>query len=157
MSLRILASMAVFIGGGAAWSIGCGGGAPPFKPVADTKLLMQSVIDPSADIVWDSVKTIVTAAGTEEIRPRTDAEWIAVRNSAITLAESGNLLMIIPRAKDDGEWMTRSRELIDASQAAVRAAESKNAERLFTVGGDIYDACTHCHQRYMSAIVNANK
>ena len=61
------------------------------------------------------------------------------------------------RAKDAGAWMTLSQELIDASQSAVRAAESKNADRLFTVGGDIYEACSHCHQKYMDAIVNANK
>src|SRR5688572_10725767 len=44
--------------------IGCGGTqkAPPFKPVADTKLLMESVIDPAADLVWDSVRTIITVA-----------------------------------------------------------------------------------------------
>ncbi len=152
--IRIRSLMAVVV---AVWSFGCGPAPPPFKPIADTKLLMQSVIDPNADIVWESVKTIVTAAGTEEIRPRTDADWTIVRNSAITLAESGNLLMMVPRAKDGGEWMTRARELIDASQAAIRAAEAKNADRLFTVGGDIYDACSRCHQAYMDAIVNANK
>jgi len=136
---------------------GCGAQPPPFRPVADTKLLMQSVVDPNADVIWESVKTIITAQGTEEIKPRTDGEWTAVRNSAVTLAESGNLLMMSPRAKDACAWMTLSQELIDASQSAVRAAESKNADRLFTVGGDIYEACSHCHQKYMDAIVNANK
>ena len=135
----------------------CGSQPPPFKPVADTKLLMQAVVDPNADVIWDAVKTIITARGTEEVRPRSDAEWTAVRNSAIALAESGNLLMIAPRAKDAGDWMRLSQELIDTSQSAIRAAESKDADRLFTVGGEIYDACSHCHQKYMDAIVNANK
>lgn len=135
----------------------CGPPPPPFRPVADTKLLMQSVVDPSADAIWESVKTIITAAGTEEIRPHTDAEWTAIRNSAVALAESGNLMMIAPRAKDGGEWMVRAQELITASEAAIRAAEAKNADRLFMVGGDIYDACSHCHQKYMDAIVNANR
>jgi len=138
-------------------SFGCGAPPPPFKPVADTKLLMQSVVDPNADVIWDSVKTIITAQGTEEIRPASDAEWTAVRNSAVALAESGNLMMMAPRARDGGEWMARSQELIAASEAAMRAAESKNADRLFSVGGDIYDACSRCHQQYMDAIVNANK
>jgi hypothetical protein len=136
---------------------GCGAQPPPFKPVADTKLLMQSVVDPNADVIWESVKTIITAEGTDEIRPRTEADWTAVRNSAVALAESGNLLMMAPRAKDGGEWMARAQELVDTSQSAMRAAEAKNADRLFTVGGDIYDACSHCHQQYMDAIVNANK
>ena len=130
---------------------------PPFKPVADNKLLMQAVVDPNADIVWDSVKTIVTAKGTEDIRPRTEEQWTAVRNAAVALTESGNLLMLVPRAKDGGEWMKRSQELINTGEAAIRAIDAKNADRLFTVGGDIYEACSSCHRQYMEAIVNANK
>jgi hypothetical protein len=130
---------------------------PPFKPVADTKLLMQSVVDPTADEIWDSVRTIITKEGTEEIRPHTPEQWLAVRNHAVALAESGNLLMMVPRAKDGGEWMQRSRELVDTSERAIRAADARNADELFTAGGDIYQACSNCHQKYMEAIVNANK
>jgi hypothetical protein len=130
---------------------------PPFKPIADNKLLMQSMIDPNADFIWDAVKTIITSKSTEHIRPKTDAEWVAVRNAAVALAESGNLLMLVPRAKDGGEWMKRSQELITTGEEAIRAADAKNAERLFTVGGDIYEACSNCHRQYMDAIVNANK
>jgi len=130
---------------------------PPFKPVADNKLLMQAVVDPMADVIWDSVKTIVTAKGTEDFRPKTEEEWTAVRNAAVALTESGNLLMLVPRAKDGGEWMKRSQELITTGEAAIRAIDAKNADRLFTVGGDIYEACSSCHRQYMEAIVNANK
>lgn len=138
---------------------GCGNdpAPPPFKPVADTKLLMQALVDPTADEIWDSVRTIITDKGSEEIRPRTNAEWDAVRNHAVALAESGNLLMMVPRAKDGGEWMKRAQELVDTSERAIRAAEAKNAEQLFTVGGEIYESCSNCHQKYMDAIVNANK
>ena len=143
---------------GAVLFVGCGGPTPPpFKPVVDNKLLMQSVIDPNADIVWDAVKDILTVEGEEKIRPKGDEGWTAVRNAAIALTESGNLLMMVPRAKDGGEWMKRSQELIDTGQAAMQAAEAKNADRLFTIGGDIYEACSNCHRKYMEAIVNANK
>ena len=143
---------------GVVFVAGCGGPEPPpFKPLADNKLLMQAVIDPSADIVWDAVKTIDTKDGTEEIRPRNEEEWTAVRNAAVTLAESGNLLMMVPRARDGGEWMKMAQQMIDTSEAAIKAAEAKNPERLFTVGGDIYESCSACHQKYMDAIVNANK
>ena len=118
---------------------------------------MQSVIDPNADAVWDAVKTIVTKDGTEEIRPKTDQEWAAVRNAAVTLAESGNLLMLVPRAKNSGEWMKRAQELIDTGEAAMRAADAKSADRLFSAGGDVYDACSNCHRQYLDAIVNADK
>jgi hypothetical protein len=139
-------------------SSACGGPTPPpFKPVADTKLLMQAVVDPNADLIWDAVKVIMTKEGDENIRPKTDEQWIAVRNAAISVAESGNLLMMVPRAKDGGEWMQRAQEMIAAGEEAIKAAEAKNADKLFTVGGDLYDSCSNCHRKYLDAIVNANK
>ncbi len=65
--------------------------------------------------------------------------------------------MMVPRAKDGDEWMKRAQELIDTSERAIRAAEARNADQLFTVGGEIYESCSNCHQKYMDAIVNANK
>jgi hypothetical protein len=138
---------------------GCSRGPepPPFRPVVDTKLLMQAVVDPNADVIWDAVKTIDTPAGTEELRPKNEEEWIAVRNSAVAVAEAGNLLMLVPRAKDGNEWMKRAQEMIDTGERAIRAADAKNPQQLFTIGGDIYEACSNCHRQYMDAIVNANK
>ena len=47
---------------------GCSGPTPPpFRPVVDNKLLMQAVVDPNADLLWDAVKTIVSTEGTESI------------------------------------------------------------------------------------------
>ena len=65
--------------------------------------------------------------------------------------------MLVPRAKNGDDWMKKAQEMIDTGEAAIRAAEAKNADRLFTVGGDIYEACSNCHRQYMDAIVNANK
>jgi hypothetical protein len=137
--------------------VGCGGTqqAPPFKPVADTKLLMESVIDPAADLVWDSVKTIITVGGVEEIRPQTAEQWTAVRNAAMVVTESGNLLMMAPRAKDGDQWMKAAQMMVETGQEAIRAIEKKDADELFVVGGHIYDSCTNCHSKYIDAIVNA--
>src|SRR5258705_13028420 len=119
--------------------VGCGGPAPPpFKPVVDTKLLMQAVVDPNADAIWDAVKSIDTKEGSEEIRPKNEEQWTAVRNAAITVAEAGNLLMLVPRAKDGGEWMKRAQDMVNTGEEAIRAAEAKNADRLFHRGGGIF-------------------
>ena len=138
---------------------GCGGPEPPpFKPLADNKLLMEAIVDPSADIVWEcgeDDRHERRHRGNQAAEPKN--EWMAVRNAAVTLAESGNLLMMVPRAKDGGDWMKWSQQMIDTSEAAIRAVEAKNPERLFTVGGDIYESCTNCHRQYVDAIVNANK
>ena len=45
-----------------AFFMGCGGppapAPPPFKPVADVRTLMVDIIDPSSDVIWDSVGAI---------------------------------------------------------------------------------------------------
>ena len=124
---------------------------PPFKPVADMKQLMVSVLDPAADVVWGSVGTIVSASGTEEHAPKTDEEWAAVKNSAFVISESGNLMMIGNRARDSGEWMRQSQALIEVGMRAVKAAEAKDKDAIFQIGGEIYDVCANCHQTYAVA------
>jgi hypothetical protein len=66
----------------------------------------------------------------------------------LTLAESGNLLMIGDRAQDTREWIRMSQALIDAAGVALKAAEAKNPEALFDAGGEVYQACRQCHLRY---------
>ena len=122
--------------------------APPFHAVVAMKQLMEWVIDPAADVIWDSVKTVMTEKGTQEIAPQTDEQWDAVRNGAATLAESGNLLMIDGRARDGKEWMRAARRLMDAADQARKAAEAKKADALFAAGGVVYNACRACHQQY---------
>ena len=121
---------------------------PPFTPVGDVQQLMEMVIDPAADIVWESVGTIVTLDGTEEIFPRSDEEWSTVRNSAMVLAESGNLLMVGDRSKGEGPWMIMSQALVEAGMVALEAAEAKDPEAVFAVGEQIYNACETCHVLY---------
>ena len=121
---------------------------PPFRPVADVKQLMASVIEPAAEVYWDAVGSITDKNGTVEIAPRTEDEWIAVRNSAYVVAESGNLLMMDPRAKDRGEWIALSQSLIEVARRAIQAAEAKNAKAVFDTGAEVYDACVACHAKY---------
>src|SRR5437870_4709683 len=125
--------------------------APPAsaaRPVLSLKQLMEWVIDPAADAVWDPVKTIITEQGTKEIAPQTQEEWDAVRNGAAMLVESSNLLTMHTRARDQGEWIAATRRLAGAAEKALRAAESKDAAGVFAAGGESYDACSACHRRY---------
>ncbi|MEZ5286766.1 MAG: hypothetical protein R2712_18540 [Vicinamibacterales bacterium] len=127
----------------------CGGAAPPpFRLHADLKRIMASVVDPSADVVWESVGTIDTVDGTQEIRPQSNEEWDAVQNAAWVLVESANALLIGNRPKDTGDWTRFAQEFSDRSLEAARAAEAHDADALFTAGSDIYLACSQCHSEY---------
>jgi len=112
------------------------------------KQLMEWVIDSNADVIWDSVKFITTNEGTKEIFPQTDQEWEAIRNSSATLIEAGNLLMLEGRAKDNAEWVKYAQRLSNTAEVAMKAAQEKNKEALFDAGGNIYNACKACHDKY---------
>ena len=114
---------------------------------------MLNVIDPAADGIWESVGTVMTVDGTFEKFPSTDDEWALVRGAAIQLAESGNLLMLPARSSGSADWIKDAQALIEASGRAVKATEAKDKDALFTIGGDIYDVCTACHQKFMPALV----
>jgi hypothetical protein len=67
---------------------------PEYTPTATVKDLMQSVVDPNADVVWLAVTTVQSNKGTVETRPKTDEEWTKVRHGAVALMEASNLLMV---------------------------------------------------------------
>jgi hypothetical protein len=117
-------------------------------PVLNLKQFMEWVVDPAADVIWDSVKTITTEAGVKEIAPQTDDQWNAVRNAAATLTETGNMLMADGRARDDKQWMVAAKMLTANSEKALKAAQAKNTADLFAAGGEIYGVCAACHGKY---------
>jgi hypothetical protein len=120
----------------------------PYHLTLNVKQLMAWVIEPSADVLWDSVGTVITAEGREEHLPQTDEEWQNVRNHAAMIAESGNLLMMEGRAFDGDRWMKDARGMIDAAKTAIAAAEAKDVQGLFDAGGAVYESCTACHATY---------
>lgn len=145
----------------------------PLRTVATIKDIMDSMVDPSADVLWESVATIVSAAGTEERRPRTDQDWKLVRRHAVILTEATNLLVMEGRhvakpgdksenpgielqpeemekliAEDRPSFVTLAHALHDAGMAALKAIDARNAEGLMDAGEAIDTACESCHLKY---------
>jgi len=112
---------------------------PPFKLVATVSQVMTAIIAPASDIVFHAV------SGT----PRNDAEWKKVQNSALELAESGNLLMLPGRRRDNAEWVKHSQAMIEAAMFALKAAREKNTGNLMIAGDRIIGTCEGCHNKYM--------
>ncbi len=134
---------------------------------------MDSIVDPSADALWNSVATLVSTDGVEEKRPRTEEEWQAVRHNAVALVEATNLLLMRPRAiarpgvksenpgielepgqieqivRADPEAFTRlAHGLHDAAARALQAIDAKDAAGLSDSGETIDVACENCHRKY---------
>jgi hypothetical protein len=146
---------------------------PPYLPTSTIKDLMLSIVDPYADVVWNSVSTVHTRKGTVETMPRTADEWAAVRHGALTLAEGANLLMMPGRrvarpgeksetpgielepeemdvliAKDRESWNKRATALHDAAVAILAAVDAKDPPKVFELGEKIEEACEGCHSQY---------
>ncbi len=153
-SKKILLSVVALV---AAVATGCAPRQPaaaelPFQAVVGEKALMTAVIEPAADHIWDAVGTIIDDQGMTDFQPETDEEWTAVRNASVVVAESGNLLMMGRRARDQGDWLGWSRDLIAAGQMAMNAAQARDRDSLFDAGGAIYVACRGCHESYWIAV-----
>lgn len=133
---------------------------------------MDGMVDPAADIIWDSVATKITTNGKEEKAPHTDEEWATVRRSAIQLLEASNILQIPGRHvakpgqrneqgielqpeqiealinKDRQAWIALAHGLHDSATLALNAADARDPEKVLESGEQIDNACERCHQTY---------
>jgi len=115
------------------------GAALAQEPVATMKQLMVDMIYPASN----EILLVVNRGG-----PSDEKEWTAVRRSAMTLAESGNLLMMRGRARDQGDWMKDAKMLVDAGTAAYKAAEARDPNALARLTEQLDASCTTCHKQY---------
>jgi len=122
---------------------------PPFMPATSVVELMESVIVHAAEVYWDSVSIIVDESGITENFPQTDEEWEEVWSAALSIAESGNLLMMEPRAVDNGAWMEMSAALVQVGAEAAEAALARDPDRVLAMGEQVYNVCLVCHARYI--------
>jgi hypothetical protein len=153
------------------------GSGPVFTPVASVLELMQELVDPIGDEIFESVSVVITAEGSKDTQPRTDKEWFELRNKAIQLAEAGNLLKIprpvapmksIPGVTPENpgpddlspsqvEFLLKrdrrafegfAQKLTDAALVALKAVDTRNVEGLYEAGDAIDQACENCHLNY---------
>lgn len=144
-------------------------------PALSVRELMEHVIDPTADWVFDAAVIDVSHKGTVETKPLTDEDWLKVERGAWLLAESTNLLKIPRRmvpVEDEGKphkpgdpelppeqiqakiekdralWYRYADGLRAAALEAVSTVKARNIDALFKAGNDIDMACEACHLEY---------
>lgn len=153
----------------------CVGGPPEplLQSPATIKDIMDSMVDPSAEFIFDSVAQIADEHGITEKAPHTAEEWKEVRRRAVQLLEAPNLLVMRGRRvarqaeraenpnvelqpeeiqklidTDHAAFSARALVLQDAAAAALRAIDSKDAKGLFAAAGELDKACENCHLHY---------
>ena len=156
--------------------------ADPTRPVATIREVMNSVIDPSVDVVWNAVGSVVDDGKLTDRAPATDEEWAEVRRHALIVSEAANLLVMHDRPvahpgapslapgveltpeeiralidKNPDGWNLYARELQDSLTPALAAIDKKDPVALFEAGERIDATCENCHSTfwYPSAIGGA--
>jgi len=110
----------------------------PYRIVGTMSQLMVDIIFPTSDDLFYIVRK----------PPSNDAEWGAIERSALTLAESANLLLMPGRARDQDKWIADARLLLDAGNLAFKAAKAKDYDAIVALNEQLVTACTTCHQDY---------
>src|ERR1700692_636739 len=67
---------------------------PELLKTATIKDIMDSMVDPNGDFIFESVQQIADEKGVREKAPKTDAEWDEVRHHLFVLIEAPNLLVM---------------------------------------------------------------
>jgi len=143
---------------------------PTYTTIRD---IMDSIIDPSADGVWNAVETVADKEGIHELVPKNEEEWHDVRRAAVRLIEGSNLLMMPGRegapagAKSEAPGVelepaqitaliNKNRKSFNAfaralqviAVEALRASEAKNTDLLLDIGARMDGVCESCHQTF---------
>lgn len=172
--------LAWLLAGTAATLLACTQAAPPrtpvpIEPLASLQDLMNAVIDPAADGVWEAVSEEATAAGAVVHAPRDEAEWAVVRQHAVRLVESAHLLLVPGRAivapgrkvedahvsgisdaaaiehaiaADRGAFAAAVQRLHTAAAGALAAVDRRDTQALLAAGERVEQACESCHRQY---------
>lgn len=151
--------------------------APPQAPdllrQATIKDIMDSMVDPSGEFVFESIQEIADEHGITEKAPKTDEEWEEVRHRLFVLLEAPNLLTMEgrkvarpedrsrnPQVENEPEqvqklldadrpaFIGRARRLQDAAALAIRAVDARDKDALFQAIDGIDKACENCHLHY---------
>jgi len=144
--------------------------APAFTPVLSVKELMENIVDPQADYVFDAVGSDVTPKGIVDITPTTDDDWTKIQRGAYVLAESSNLLKMTRKMAPDGVanrekggpeltpaqieakvkenpalWNSHADTLRTEALKVVEIVKARDAGKLLAAGSAIDQACEACH------------
>lgn len=133
------------------------------KPYASLAQVMRAIPFTASNIIFDAQSSDPGApkkhAGGDSATDKFAAiygGWQQVEQSALALAETANLISIPGRLCENGlpvplgqpDFQKALGMLVDAGQAAYKAAQAKNQEQVIEVSNAVAEACAACHEPY---------
>ena len=115
---------------------------PKLEPVAETKLLMEGLMQANFRGLERNLKQ----------RPADDTAWVYARGQALLMAETGNLLLLRP-PKSGGQdaWLELSIDLREKATRLARLAATKDLDGSRIALADVAVSCNRCHQTFGQA------
>ncbi len=113
--------------------------APGLESYATTRQVMLGLTIPASNLLFQL----------GDNTPKDDAGWEIVVATALTLAESGNLMLTGTRDLHQPEWTDFSQRLIEAAKKTAVAAQAKDVDQVMDAGNELYEVCEACHQKYL--------
>ena len=123
------------VGGGG----GGGGFVPRFEAVAETRLLMEGLMQAN----YRSLNRNLKAA------PGDAQTWGFARGQALLIAETGNLLMLRPpRNNGRDSWMKQATDLREKATDLARQLGAKDFAQSRAALMSLTESCNRCHQTF---------
>lgn len=139
--------------------------------------VMNTLIDPNADVVWEAVGYDASFVDGEVIitenSPESDEDWAALRRNVMAMIEGANSLMIPGRQvappgsttdfpdyeylpnevearlrEDRQSWIGFAQAFQQANLEVLAAIDARDLDAYVEAGGAVDDVCTACHQQY---------
>jgi hypothetical protein len=129
-------------------------------PKAKVKDIMNAIVVPSSTVIFGAVATVTDTTGVHDSKPETDDQWNVVFANAVMLTEAANLLMMPGRTRCLGgaipaqyraDYIQKARELVEAGDEALVAAQKHDVEGISGAGERLDVACDKCHEKYQIA------
>ena len=137
---------------------------PPVKaPVADLNQLMRGLFFPHSNVVFATqrqnpadIKQASEPSTSSDPFTGVFGKWEAVENSALTLTEAADLLLVPGRKCSNGravpvanpDWVRLVNQLREAGMVAYKAAQTKSQEKMIDASEVLNTACAECHNKY---------
>ncbi|MEO5923182.1 MAG: hypothetical protein ABIR70_05075 [Bryobacteraceae bacterium] len=140
---------------------------PTPTPAADLNQLMRGLFFPHSNVVFapqrvnpSDVKRAPEPSAATDPLTGIFGGWDAVENSALTLIEGADLLMVPGRMCSNGkpvpvgnaDWKKMVDDVRAAGKVGYEAAKTKNIDKMFDAADVLNVACSNCHNKYRRAV-----
>jgi hypothetical protein len=143
-----------------------------YVPAATFQEVMDSVVDPAADGIWESVSYEADLHGTRDRRPQSAEEWHEVRRRAVVLIEAANLIAVPGRTVAVTDRMVEGGTPLEVAaiqhrldnqhetlvamagnlrsigRQLVDAADRHDVDAITQLGGTLDEVCETCHRAF---------